>query len=346
MGINTTLLNGIRENAYDYGINFPELEEFLVNIPHDFQNRQAKAIEIIEGIMTVHGKKELLGHIAQLASVEYGIRELNPSARDHVVHALLSFFLGVYINEHFLKPSGQAVDAFQWKLACLFHDIGYPAQIAHSILRSYTDQLNNIKRDLSFNRPDIYFSAVPVGLEKLSNRVNALDLIQQRLNTWGVDVNAKREYKTMVKSGRVCHGMISSLPVLYIVDMMYQKYNPRRAYVDNYEPQGINWNQSYFENDVVAACAAVFLHNLPARCFRSAPLDRNRAALPYLLRLSDSLQDWERPSANDPMGLPESAFDIDILLGRLIFKVGDTDRRSQIKEEIELAISASDIDIM
>jgi hypothetical protein len=283
MGINTTVLNGIRENAFDYGIVGWRIEEFLT-LTSDFLSRQAKAIDIIEDIMTAHGKTELLAQVVQLAKVEHGIRELEPRVRDHVVHALLSFLLGVFINEHFLKPSGQSVNPFQWKLAGLFHDVGYPAQIARDILAPYTDQINRIKRNLSVSRPDVYFRVVPVGLDELMNGVNSLDLIQERLDRWGLNIDAKGEYTIMVNSGRVCHGIISSLSILYIIDMMYQKYNPQRAYVDIDDPPGINWNQSCFENDVVPACAAVFVHNLPARCFQSAKLDRNHATLPYLLR--------------------------------------------------------------
>jgi len=344
MGINTTVLNGISQNADDYGIESWRIEEFLTE--RDFLSRQTKAKDIIQDIMTAHRKKELLGPVVELAKMELGIREIDPSLRDHVVHALLSFLLGVFINEHFLKPRGQTVDPFQWKLAGLFHDVGYPAQIAKDILKSYTKQLNNIKRDLSDTRPDVYFSVVPVGFNELTNGVNSLDLIQERLDGWELNIDAKYEYTKMVNSGNVCHGIISSLSVLYVIDMMYQKYNPRRAYVDIYDPPGVNWNQSYFKNDVVPACAAVFVHNLPARCFRSAPLDRNRAALPYLLRLSDCLQDWERPSANDHTGLPDGDFDIDTPPGRLVFRVADSARRKQIAKEIASAILDPDIEVL
>jgi hypothetical protein len=345
MGINTTIFEGIRHNTYDYGFASWNVEEFLT-IPSDFLTRQSKAIDIIEGIMTAHGKQKLLRHVVQLAKVEHGIRELEPWVRDHVVHALLSFLLGVFVNERLLKPGGQTIGAFQWKLAGLFHDVGYPAQVAKDILKPYTDQINNIKRDLCVARPDVFFRVVPVGLDQLANGVNGLDLIQEWLDVWGLRISAIEEYTRMVDSGGVCHGMISSLSVLYVVDLMYQKYNPRRAYVDIHDPPSINWNQSCFENDVVPACAAVFVHNLPTRCFRSAPLDRTRAALPFLLRLSDCLQDWDRPSASDPAGISDDAFDISAVPGRVVFTVTDPGRRDRIAEEIVSALVAPDIEVV
>jgi len=122
----------------------------------------------------------------------------------------------------------------------------------------------------------------------------------------------------------MCHGIISSLSVLYMIDLLYQQEK---------------WDQRDFENDVVPACAAIFVHNLPTRCFESAKLDQNRAALPYLLRLSDCLQDWERPSAENHEGLSDSGFDIDAQDGRLIFKVAYPNRRHKIMKEIESVIS-------
>ncbi len=345
MGINNKIFNGIRRNAYDYGFASWNVEEFLTE-PCDFLTRQANAIEIIEGIMTEHGKRKLLRHVVQLAKVEHGIRELEPWVRDHVVHALLSFLLGVYIHEWFLKPSGLTVDPFQWKLAGLFHDVGYPAQVAKDILKAYTDQINGIKRDLDVPRPDVVFRILPVGLEELANGVNSFCLIQDQLNQWKLSIDARGEYERMVNSGNICHGIISSISLLYVVDMMYQKYNPKRDYTDIRMPRDINWNQAYFENDVVPACAAVFVHNLPERCFQSALLDYTHATLPFLLRLSDCLQDWDRPSASNPVGFPNDAYDIDAETGRLIFTINDPDRKRKIEEEVTSSLVTTDSEIV
>jgi hypothetical protein len=296
--------------------------------------------------MMEHGKKVLLKPVAQLAEVEYGIRWIDPKVRDHVVHALLSFLLGIFINEHFLKPKEQPVNSFQWKLAGLFHDVGYPAQIGQDILTRYMGQLNNIKKELSGPEPDFYFKTAPVGLDKLTNGFDSFELIQNCLDRWGLKIDAKDEYANRVKSGTVCHGIISSLSVLSIIDMLYHKHNQNRDYENIHNPHGINWNQLNFEKDVVPACAAIFVHNLPEQCFQQARLDRKRAPLPYLLRLSDCLQDWERPSAKDLKGRPDNDFDICMQSDRLIFMVADSTQRNRIKEEITSAILDPDIEIV
>ncbi len=344
MGINRDIFNAIKDVLWDYRCYEGEIKEFLIT-RWGFLRRQTKAISIVEKIMTDHGKKELLQHVVELARVEQGIRKLEPWARDHVVHALLSFLLGIHINEDFLKPSGCAVEPFQWKLAGLLHDIGYPVPIGQGIIDPYTNTINRIKGDIGAKRPDVFFKVIPVGFDQLSNGVKSLDLIQGHLNNWGLEIDASSEYENMIKSGRVCHGIISSLSVLYIIDLLYDKYNPDRKYHAIYDPSGMNWNQSCFENDVVPACSAIFVHNLPDRCFTTARLDRNRAPLAFLLRLSDCLQDWQRPSADNPRGIPNSKFKINIDGDRLVFSVADEDRRNKIKSEIESSLLAPDVEV-
>lgn len=344
MGINEKIIRDDSIDFYRYGIWAGEMDGFLFN-SNDFLSRQAEAISIIERIMTQHGKKELLKSVVLLASIEHAIQEFDPWARDHVVHAFLSYLLGIYINEKFLRHNSLNVSPFQWKLAGLFHDVGYPAQIARKILKKYADQLNEIRENLSVDRPKFSFSTVPRGFDKLTRGIDAFDLIQRCLYGWGLDINARSEFGKMIEDGDVCHGMISGLSVLCVIDMMYQKYNPTRQYKSVREPENVSWNEWYFDHDVVPACAAIFIHNLPKRCFKKAKIDRFRAPLAYLLRLSDGLQDWERPSAHNRTGYPDDMFDIDVVGNDLIFKVENPIRMKAIKKELNSALIFSEINI-
>lgn len=348
MDINSTLLDDIGTHLYDYDCHSYEIEHFLIG-GTPFLDRQREAIHIIEGIMTAHGKKELLRHVAELARVEHGIRELEPWVRDHVVHALLSFILGIYINEKFLRPKlTDPVNDFQWKLAGLLHDVGYPAQVAKDILKPFSTKINEIKRDLGVAAPDIFFKVVPMGLDRLTNGINAFDLIQDRLDGWELQIDARDEYNRMIHSGDICHGIVSSLAVLYVIDLMYQKYNPKRKYKDiRAVNRNISWNQTYFERDVVSACSAIYVHNLPTRCFTSAKIDRTKAPIAFLLKLSDCLQDWERPSLSDPNGLPATQFNIEVdNSGQLVFHADIQDsRKNEMKYEILSALDAPDVQI-
>jgi hypothetical protein len=345
MGINQTIFAAIKDllnESEGYCCNRDEIERFLKE--QDFLKRQEDAISIIREIMTHHGKQDLYKHVAQLARVEYSTRELESSLRDHVVHAMLSFLLGIYIYENLMKQLYCDVNPFQWKLAGLFHDIGYPVQIATKyILKEYIDKINEIKNDLGVPAPDVSFKVIPEGLDKLTYGANSLELIQNQLNNWELKIDVSREYKAMVDSGQISHGIISSLSVLYVIDLMYQKYNPERK--DEWTDQdSILWGQSYFKNDVVPACAAIFVHDLN-HCLESAPLDRKRAPLAFLLKLSDCLQDWERPKADLPDGIPDDKFDIKVINKRLVFTVADKKRRDDIAKEVKSCLIATDVEV-
>jgi hypothetical protein len=344
MGINTTIFDGINNNLSDYGLEFGQVKEFLIGPHKDFSTRQNKAIEIVEQVLIDHGKEELLRYVVQLAKVEYGIHELEPGIRDHVVHAVLSYFLGIYIYEHMLKKNGFSANGLQWKLAGLLHDVGYPAEIAKDILKPYTDQINEVKRALGDTRPNVVFRFIPDGIHLLSHNRNSLQMFQNWIDRWGLRINVQQEYEEMINSGNVRHGIISSLSVLYVIDLLYQKYNPARKYENLLNFLGVNSNQTYFDNEAVPACAAIFVHNLPARCFQEARIDRKLAPLPFLLCLSDSLQDWDRPSGKN-QGIPDTMFEIEFVKEKLIFRVRNSEQKVKVAREIASTLVAEDVEV-
>ena len=117
--------------------------------------------------------------------------------------------------------------------------------------------------------------------------------------------------------------MISALTVLYLIDLMYQKNNSKREYNKS------DWDQKYFETDVVSACSAIFLHNLGDNAFKN--IDKTKASLAYLLKLCDELQNWDRMREGDS---PEN-YDIQVQENKLIFKVSDQDRKDKIEDKIK-----------
>lgn len=342
MTINEKLLPNL--DNYEYYNDCPHelIKNFLMKVKErDFLKRQELAVTAIDKIMQAHNKQELLHHVSELARIEHGIREIEPQARDHVVHALLSYLLGIYINEKFIyNIIGKKVDPFQWKLAGLFHDIGYPAQIAKDILSSYTDKINKIRKDIGVESQEIYFRLTPIGLEKLQNNVNSFDLFQKNIDEWDLKINASNIYKYYIKNGKICHGMISALCVIYIVDLLYQKNNPNRKLIGH-----SGWSQEYFDNDVVPACTAIFIHNLPSQYFKDSKIFLEKSPIAYLLKLSDSLQDWERPSHKNTQGFSANAYDIEVKNEELFFYT-PAERKEKIKKEVIGSISANHIKIL
>ena len=112
-----------------------------------FEKRQKTSIKIIESILDIHGKVEIVGFLAKLAKIEPRIQELQPWVRDHVVHAINTFILGVYFLEKidFPVPVHSRFDyPFMWKLCGPTHDLGYPVEIAHNINVQFTKEVNDI----------------------------------------------------------------------------------------------------------------------------------------------------------------------------------------------------------
>lgn len=346
MNINDTLFNEIDGLSTNYDLTPYKLQDFL-ETPEPFLERQEKAIFIIKDIMTKNKKQELFEYVTELARVERGIRELEPSHRDHVVHAMLSFILGIYINEKFLKPSDIYIDPFEWKLAGLFHDIGYSVQVASRLLRSFEKNVNRIRKLLGSCDDKISFKIIPEGFENLTNDKNSFELIQKRLDDWELKIDTKKVYAQMVeKSSNVDHGIISSLAVLNVIDLLYQKYNPKREYLDVIVNK-VNFNQKFFDNGIISACSAIYIHNLPSDCFDHAKIDRSKAPLAFLLKLSDSLQEWERPAHNDKTGSLASEFDINIDNNCLILQTPiQGSKKEKIKEELLSSLICPDIKIL
>lgn len=332
VNINDTLLSTIEPHLDNYGVKWFELHDFLNTTEH-FLKRRQKAFVLIENIMTAHGKEPLLKSISELARIEYGIRKLKQKHRDHVAHAILSFTLGIYINEKFLYTKGIHASPFQWKLASIFHDIGYPAEIENSLLREFDEKINEIRRLFGANDQNRYFITIPKGLENLTNKKNSLELIQKCLKKWGLRINAKKEYRGMVESGNINHGIISSLVILNAIDIMYQKNNLA---------------QYHFENDVIPACSAIYIHNLQPECFATAKIDRKKAPLAFLLKLSDCLQEWERPFFENLNGIPSTKFSIEIdIENQLILHAKiSTAKKKKIKEEIFSSLVCPDVQIL
>lgn len=328
MNINNTLSNFFSETNIDFCRDDKANKEIKREIiafldESKIGSKYQPAKELTKKLVKPHNKEPLYQHIVELYNVEKATRSLTEE-RDHVIHALNTFLLGVYINKKYLVNS---VDIFQWKLAALFHDIAYPLKISQEIIERYFKEVKGIKNDLGIASSNPTMNIVPKNFEKLTNNKTAFDYIQNRIDEWGLKVDVEKKYSEMSSSNIICHGMISALTVLYLIDLMYQKNNPERKYNDS------DWDQEYFETDVVSACSAIFLHNLGVDAFEN--IDKTKASLAYLLKLCDEFQNWDRPTEKMPDGDSPENYDIQVQQNQLIFKVSDQDRKDEIESEIK-----------
>lgn len=282
---------------------------------------------LIDDFMKQNSKGKLDLHISELYKIEFATKNLTKT-RDHVIHALNTYLLGYYINDKYLDNK---VDKFQWKLAALFHDIGYPIVSSQKIIKRYIQTMGKIENELSIEIFNPVINLVPMNFEKLAIEKNAFNYIQNQICKWDLGVNVQKRYDTMICTDKICHGIIGALTVLHLIDSMYQKHNPER--VKEFKPvEGSDWNQEHFENDVVPACSAIFLHDLKDGAFDK--IDKNKAPLPYLLKLCDELQNWDRPNGEGESE-PSENYGISIEDGKLTFYVEDETKIKDIKKGIK-----------
>jgi len=268
--------------------------------------------------MEPHGKRHLFEHVSQLYRVEDGMHSMIPYHRDHVLHTLLCFLLGIYINEKFIPVfKKKIVDPFQWEIAALFHDIGYPIEMAYrEIIGPYFVAL----KEYAISRQPL-----PSGICELSKGQNSLELIQNQLDKWNLTINVKAQYQDMLRPRSMNHGIVSAITILKKIDALYQEKNPSGEHDQILSEDGVDWNQKYFEEDILPACSAMFVHGLDKSCFEKSKIKLSKAPLVFLLKLSDSLQEWDR-SLNRRQKFPSTLFDIEVNQNQLIFSAQIPDK--------------------
>lgn len=331
MNINRTLFNETGTSLNKYYVHSSDIEDLLLHSDLENANiRQEKAYGIIEKAMSERGKPDLFKGLVDLAKVERGIRELQPYQRDHVVHSVLTFILGVYMIEKVSKMN--KIDPFAWSLASFFHDVAYPVEISQRLITEYTKVINQCPSHTSCRKVRLD----PGDFLNINSNRKSLDLINERINEWDICLNVKKIYLDMVKNGDACHGVYSAIFLLSMLDDIYQELNPQREY-KCIMAQGRDWDETYFVEDIVSACSAIFLHNLNKDILKDESIDLCKAPLAYLLKLCDVLQDWDRPDGlpNDEQQTVFSAcqYDLKHSNGTLEFTLPSS-RKEKVEEEL------------
>ena len=343
--INSILFTKIGPYLERYDCSETEIGNFLIG--HlDSENRQTIAVKIINEILKFHDKQNLSIFIDMLSKIEPGIKEAQTYIRDHIKHSLLCFILGIYVNETILRNFHEGnkvniyVNTFQWKIASLLHDIGYPFEISQGILYSYKTEFNKIINKTDGNSLEIDYRICLMGLNNLhssndiiyagndSDAYDSLDLIQACLTSWNLDLDAHTLYNKMFLDGRLCHGIISSIVALKIIDSLYHRNN--------------HWPRQDFIDYIIPACTAIFIHNLKEDRLGGCRIDYQTAPIAFLLKLSDMLQEWDRPKKDLEKGLEAQNFDIDIQNNKILFSVFEsTEYYKKAKDDIKEAIETT-----
>lgn len=261
--------------------------------------------------------------IEMLSDHEFHSGELLSKHRDHYSHSVYVFSLGLAIyasdgayrkvfNEFYgLKQDEYYTFLYLWGLTALFHDIGYPFQLAHEQVKNYLEELwieqnNNASANsdeeasrkekekairatlpyVSFKNMDAFLNISPDIREKLSEQLGS-DVVFSSINellAYGVKKREGYDYDALVKTLKrrvedqpyfMDHGYFSSVILLKKL----------------FENPEFKFNGNHL--DVITA---ILLHNSLNKydVENSHKIAISEHPLSYLLILCDELQSWDR----------------------------------------------------
>jgi len=290
-----------------YGISVDDIKTLFEAGTPEERSRQAKSL-FQQVIRSLHNDA-MEKYYDQLEQYENAFQWIIDYHRDHTVHILLCYILGICINEKVLADDARHVPPVKWVIACLFHDIGYPVELIYN-------SFIKVKQDYGWS-PDLHLQTLT---RKIFDKKSPIGILSDCYKRWHLRFRARTEYQFVVEKKRMCHGMISAITVLEKLAAIYENL----GYEDEYRSQ------------VVPACAAIFLHNLNrARYDEEAKklTGAHGSQVALLLKVVDGFQDWWRPSATHRDGYEPDNYRLQLQTNLCRFIVLDADRFKKISEE-------------
>jgi len=248
-----------------------------------------------------------------LADHEYHSGELLMKHRDHYSHSVYVFVLGLAIYsqdekvrsvfKNFYKNQNFSHLNFlyNWGLVALFHDIGYPFQLAHEQIKAYTAGVfgNDDK-----SRPFVSYENMN---ELLNSRILADENVQ-----WDISQKNVCEMIAFAISKRL--GYSEEV----VLDLLNNRYRNQPNFMDHGYFSSILLAKQLLDNNVkiteelLDVLAAIALHNnlnrfdLKKVLGYDTAIDIDKHPLAYLIILCDELQNWDRQafgvvSKKDPL---------------------------------------------
>ena len=232
-----------------------------------------------------------------LSDHEFHSGELLSRHRDHYSHSVYVFALGLmlYANDKKIKEfynvfyHTESYEEFlkYWGLTALFHDIGYPFELAHQQIKSYTEDLWGEKSVLS---PFVSYDHMN-GLLTIKKNAAELNCILSK----GICDRLGYSFKKVKK-------------------VLTNRYKNKPEYMDHAYFSTLLLARQFIENNqelkgpIIDVLTAIALHNslnkfdLP----NAKPIAIHQHPLAYLLMLCDEIQCWDRTafgyiSKKDPL---------------------------------------------
>ncbi len=241
-----------------------------------------------------------------LSDHEYHSGELLTKHRDHYSHSVYVFSLGlaIYANDgafrktfsDFYGTDGGKKGAVEflrlWGLVALFHDVGYPFQLAHEQIKSYAGELwksidEKLRPFVTFGNMDELVSLSPEVSENISKSLNTR-------KSFG-NINELLAYGLNLRDGYDENG-VSGILLKRVTDR--PKFMDHGYFSAVILAKQLFLSQNFkFGAEVLDALTAILLHNSLNKFKEIAgqhPITVSEHPLAYLLILCDELQNWDR----------------------------------------------------
>ena len=318
-----------------------ERQEQLQNSLIKFSEKQSEtaAEEVFGAFLFTYRLPGLQDIISAMRKFEVLSARLVPIQRDHYIHSVNVFLLGLSIFARSSKLKSIASSSmeyadmyssigeeflFRWGLTSLFHDVGYPLEIAYKTIHEFTTML--ISPSLNFDEEEVvfskgsnkgikpvavlnipymddllyikglppkkflereYFAKYPNLRELPNDLLLAISSQIARRGFASADVICKRirrEIEESLQRGVVDHGIYSSIIFLKWINEAFYRSS---------------WNPAYFYIPVMHSASAILLHNSHDYIFQVPPfnlcaVDCSEDFLTYLLILCDRIQETNR----------------------------------------------------
>ncbi|MBO5854490.1 MAG: hypothetical protein J6Q61_07115 [Bacteroidales bacterium] len=290
-----------------------------------------------------------------LSDHEYHSGELLAKHRDHYSHSVYVFALGLAIfanNKSYRQTYCEFYDysdydsysefLYYWGITSLFHDIGYPFQLAHEQIKQYCCELwgnsqanpyvtyGNFDDFISIkdNEREIIASYDNNALSNVKNINKILAYaVNLRLGYNKKEIEEKLYSRVLAQPNFMDHGYFSSVLIL---------------------KQLLSSNGLHLNEAIMDVLSAILLHNnfnkydIP----NSRSISLNEHPLAYLMILCDELQNWDRYaygkiSKRDPiaydirLNIDDNAIRVNYIFDKSTVSIGNTIRSNKSFEEIQ-----------
>lgn len=301
----------------------------------DWDKKKIKAATLLNEIANRMNKVSIYSELIQnnLRIYEEAVTKTLPTHRDHFVHTAYVYLLGLYISKRDPKYNECLKEAFEynypvkggehnweqvfklrWAITALFHDAGYPIEIAAKQMNKYLMDMNWNKRDdknpmrfemrhfrdtYSFEyliTPDPLFPSgenIPRRTAQYIMSDNVFDMIAYNLSFKYVDFSYKTIrnmiidcFQDKMKYGYIDHGIVGAIALANLAHDLYSKKN---------------WNPEDFYCHFGDCLGAIVLHTrkswMPSIFWKRISMLKHPIA--WLLVLCDEIQEWLRPTGKE-----------------------------------------------